>query len=218
MRFYLIILLAALSLVTLRPDARGAGGGQADNVARVTGVVRDERNEPLARALVKLTSENTGEVRSAITDREGRFEVEVEPGRQKVEVFARGFRPIALSLLAREGRVNVVSFNFSPTDRILPGQSNKCRVEGTVMDAATGAAIPGATVVVTQLGTRGRPKLDGVTDDKGWYSIPNVNPGRALVEVFMEKDSEYRFPEKRRIQLEEGEVRALDIGMRKKRR
>lgn len=218
MRVYLMLLLAALSLVTQSPDARSARGAQAANVGRVTGVVRDDRNEPLARVLVKLTSENTGEVRSALTDREGRFEIEAEAGRQKVEVFARGFRPLALSLLVREGRVNVASFNFTPADRILPGQSNKCRVEGTVTDAATGDPIPGAKVVVTQLGTRGNPKLDDVTDADGWYSIPNVNPGRTRVEVFTEKDAGYRSPESRRIQLEEGEVRPLDIGLRKKRK
>src|SRR5437879_13670929 len=53
------------------------------------------------------------------------------------------------------------------------GQTNKGGISGTVMDA-NGAAIPGASVTVTNLGTNQSTKV--TTSDTGSFSVTSLEP------------------------------------------
>ena len=56
-------------------------------------------------------------------------------------------------------------------------------IEGTVTDS-TGAAVPGVTVTVTRQGGR---TATAVTNDEGFFRIPNIEPGTYTVAVAAEK-------------------------------
>ncbi|HWS53579.1 MAG TPA: carboxypeptidase regulatory-like domain-containing protein [Pyrinomonadaceae bacterium] len=59
-------------------------------------------------------------------------------------------------------------------------QTESARILGTVTDAS-GAALPGATVTVTEIGTE--RAVTANADDDGAYSVTNLAPGRYRIEV-----------------------------------
>ncbi len=61
-------------------------------------------------------------------------------------------------------------------------------IGGTVTDDS-GAAIPGATVTVTNQGTG--LEVSGITDDTGAYAIRNLQPGTYTVKASLQGFKEY---------------------------
>ncbi len=66
--------------------------------------------------------------------------------------------------------------------KVATAQSTTGVIRGTVTDGATGATLPGVTVVVTSPALQGSQA--GITDGKGAYYISNLPPGTYLVSFY----------------------------------
>src|ERR1700747_649115 len=66
------------------------------------------------------------------------------------------------------------------TARTAPAQGTTGSITGTVTDAS-GAAVPGATVTVTQTSTN--DVHSATTSDSGFYTVPQLQPGKYRVSV-----------------------------------
>jgi hypothetical protein len=66
------------------------------------------------------------------------------------------------------------------TGRTAPAQGTTGSITGTVTDAS-GAAVPGATVTVTQTSTNDVHTAS--TSDSGFYTVPQLSPGNYRVSV-----------------------------------
>ena len=62
----------------------------------------------------------------------------------------------------------------------LCAQTNKGSISGTITDPS-GAVVPGATVTITNIGTG--HKIELITNEKGIYMVPNLDPVEYLIEV-----------------------------------
>src|SRR5206468_8392806 len=74
------------------------------------------------------------------------------------------------------------------TGRTAPAQGTTGSITGTITDE-TGAAVPGATVTVTQTSTNN--VHTSTTSDSGFYTVPQLPPGNYRVSV--EKSGFNRF-------------------------
>ena len=66
------------------------------------------------------------------------------------------------------------------TGRTAPAQGTTASITGTVTDAS-GAAVPGATVTITQTATN--DVHTAISSDSGFYAVPQLPPGRYRVSV-----------------------------------
>ncbi|HEY7617687.1 MAG TPA: carboxypeptidase-like regulatory domain-containing protein, partial [Terriglobales bacterium] len=87
------------------------------------------------------------------------------------------------------------------------GQANRGSITGTVTDNS-GAVVPGAEVVVTNVDTNVPTKT--VSNDDGIYVVPNLQPGRYAVEIRREGFQALRRP---MIVLQSTEVARIDAAL-----
>src|ERR1043166_3407655 len=82
-------LLAVISLSAAPIEA----GSSSKTLATISGIVTDNKGNPLAEALVSLTREGAVKplVKHTLTDRQGKFVAKVTPGRYGIKAIASGF-------------------------------------------------------------------------------------------------------------------------------
>jgi 5-hydroxyisourate hydrolase-like protein (transthyretin family) len=123
----------------------------------VTGVVLDsETEEPVSDASVMLETWDGTLIAEARTGENGRFRIQVDHARSYViSAAAREFSRSELQLVELEEGVEVeVTIEVAPRGRIEPRlaldpvQAGDGEIAGRVVDAATGAPVPGAEVVL----------------------------------------------------------------------
>ena len=90
--FPLLLLLFTLQVISQRPEG-GPGNGRSP--VTITGTVLDEENnQPLEYATLVLQSvENPDRVTGGITDINGKFSVEVGPGRYNARIEYISYKP-----------------------------------------------------------------------------------------------------------------------------
>jgi hypothetical protein len=181
----------------------------------LAGTVRDDNNKPIAGALVSATFVATGETRATVADNQGSYEIFPLPvGEHKVAVSAPGFTTRMFNVNVQDRRTSL-DVKFDRADRVLPGASNRCRVEGYVKNRKTGAGIAGAKVIIRELDTKGRPVHETKTDNDGKYEISNVSPGLVKLEA---SEGDYKSPEVRKFRLANNELKPCDIPMKPKKK
>ena len=110
-RPFVMTLLLASSLAS-------AASAQAPMTGRVSGFVRDIRNQPIAGATVMLVETKTG----TLTNTDGQYSLISTPGIVSLRVTARGFKPMpatALRLIANDLVIQDFRLNDS-TPQLLP--------------------------------------------------------------------------------------------------
>src|SRR5258707_6618299 len=93
---------------------------------------------------------------------------------------ARFIFPNYLRLSASSAVIAVALVATLLTGRTAPAQGTTGSITGTVTDAS-GAAVPGATVTVTQTSTN--DVHTATTSDSGFYTVPQLPPGKYRVSV-----------------------------------
>lgn len=107
--------LSLIALVSLiYGDAQAAGSKKS--LATITGIVLDNRGNPLSGALVSMLREGPKEtVKEARTDREGKFVAKVQPGRYGIKAIAPGFSEVAFtSVNVKASQELIYKFNLEP--------------------------------------------------------------------------------------------------------
>lgn len=136
----------------------------------VTGYVEDLSGGVIEGASVTAQLRNWGgDPRDADTvartDAEGRFSIWTPPGQVSVRARAAGYGSRLAAAAAPGTEVRI---------RLTPASA----VEGVVVDAESGAPIPGMEVTASNAG-RGF----GVTDQNGFFRIDDLQPGRLTVQA-----------------------------------
>lgn len=188
----LCVLLCASALVGAQTPPRDAGPAVAAPSGRggISGVVRDEGDQPVPRATVSIVGD--GFNRAAITDAEGRFVFSNLPaGRFTIKAAKPSYPPMSYG----------ASRPFRPGAGILLGEGQQATgivlkvargavVSGTVFDER-GQPMPGVPVMAWEVRTSlsGERTLDFpaiggsavTTDDRGRYRIFGLPPGEYTV-------------------------------------
>jgi len=105
-------LLALISLSAITIEA-----GSSKSLATISGIVTDNKGNPLAGALVSLMREGALKptVKHTLTDRQGRFIAKVTPGRYQIKAIATGFNEVAFAAVdAKASDELVYKFNLEP--------------------------------------------------------------------------------------------------------
>ena len=141
----------------------------------IAGKVVDSEGEPVAKATVELRPKRGGPTRACTADDAGRFRaVDLVPGAYRVEASAEGFIKVWLYPFVRT--------DIEDLGIRLP---RACFIEGTVVLAASGEPVPGATVYWRmrpsheEWQSKERLLLDAQTvetDEYGRFKVP-VCPG-----------------------------------------
>ncbi|MFC7385427.1 S8 family serine peptidase [Sphaerisporangium rhizosphaerae] len=153
-----------------RPNAR-YGAGRIDAYAAVTeaaltsgvrGTVTDGKTrEPLAG----VTVTRAGDVRTATTDAQGRFEMRLAPGSYDLTLTRFGYKPATARVRVQADRMTDLRTALEQTPR--------GKITGRVVYGPTGSTVPGATVTVL-----GVPDtLAATTGLNGAYTISEVPEG-----------------------------------------
>jgi Carboxypeptidase regulatory-like domain/TonB dependent receptor len=106
-------LFALISLSAVPIEA----GGTSKTLATISGIVTDNKGNPLAEALVSLTREGAVKpaVKHTLTDRQGRFIAKVTPGRYGIKAIASGFGEVAFNAVdVKAAQELVYKFNLEP--------------------------------------------------------------------------------------------------------
>lgn len=108
--------LSLLALISLSADPIEAGS-PSKTLATISGIVTDNKGNPLAEALVSLTRE--GAVKQAtkhtLTDRHGKFIAKVTPGRYGIKAIASGFNEVSFNAVdVKAAQELVYKFNLEP--------------------------------------------------------------------------------------------------------
>ncbi|MBX0356899.1 carboxypeptidase regulatory-like domain-containing protein [Halobacillus sp. Nhm2S1] len=142
------------------------------NAGDLEGVVENEAGQLLSNATVQLLLNGVA-IASTLTNASGQFSFpNLEPGNYTVRASAVDYQTQVLGAQINEGEITVVDFSLLQQ----PGS-----LEGTIMDNSMGA-IPGA--VITARADEGNVVVaTGVTDDTGFYTIPQLAPGTYNVTV-----------------------------------
>lgn len=92
----LLIIGCVLGALGASPVALSPVADASPSLAFVSGTVKDDGGAPLAGAVVALLESQIGgkEVKSTLTDAEGRFTTGVAPGRYRLRAAAEGFKPV----------------------------------------------------------------------------------------------------------------------------
>ena len=109
----------SVSLLTLISVSAGSiqAVGSSKSLATISGIVTDNKGNPLAGALVSLWRENATKptVKHTSTDKHGKFVAKVVPGRYEIKAFATGFSEVAFnSVNVRASQELVYKFNLEP--------------------------------------------------------------------------------------------------------
>ena len=105
-----LLVLISLSAVTIE-------AGSAKSLATISGIVTDNKGNPLAGALVSLMREGAlkPSVKHTLTDRQGRFVAKVTPGRYGIKAIATGFGEVAFNAIDVKAADDLVyKFNLEP--------------------------------------------------------------------------------------------------------
>lgn len=106
-------LLAVISLSAAPIEA----GSSSKTLATISGIVTDNKGNPLAEALVSLTREGAVKqsVKHTLTDRQGKFIAKVTPGRYGIKAIASGFGEVAFNAVDVKASDELVyKFNLEP--------------------------------------------------------------------------------------------------------
>ncbi len=166
-----------------------------DNLAVVSGKIKEASGRPLPGASITITS-GSGSSQSTTSDGEGRYALKVPAGNYILAVTAKGHKDfeaknvnltpglsLPLSVVLETGKnapAPVASSTAakgtpiaSATEPAVKKPRKPASLNGMVTDA-NGAAIPGATVSVTNTAGLGKTVT---ADAKGAYSITSLPPG-----------------------------------------
>src|ERR1043166_7279276 len=109
----------SLSLLALISTSAGVieAGSSSKPLATISGVVTDNKGNPLAGALVSLMREGAVKqtVKHTLTDRQGKFIAKVTPGRYGIKATATGFNEVAFNAVDVQASQELVyKFNLEP--------------------------------------------------------------------------------------------------------
>src|ERR1700752_897404 len=107
--------LSLLALISL--SAAPIEAGSSKTLATISGIVTDNKGNPLAGALVSLLREGAVKqsVKHTLTDRQGKFIAKVTPGRYGSKAIAGGFREVAFNAVDVKAADELVyKFNLEP--------------------------------------------------------------------------------------------------------
>src|SRR6478672_13340564 len=116
MRRVLGFSLSLLALVSLSAGSIEAGSSNK-TLATISGIVTDNKGNPLAGALVSLMREGAVKqtVKHTLTDRQGKFIAKVTPGRYGIKAIATGFSEVAFNAIDVQASQELVyKFNLEP--------------------------------------------------------------------------------------------------------
>ena len=116
MRRVLGFSLSLLALISLSAGAIEAGS-PSKTLATISGIVTDNKGNPLSGALVSLLREGAVKqtVKHTLTDRQGRFIAKVTPGRYGIKAIATGFSEVAFNAVDVQASQELVyKFNLEP--------------------------------------------------------------------------------------------------------
>ena len=108
--------LSLLALISLSAAPIEAGSS-SKTLATISGIVTDNKGNPLAEALVSLTREGAVKplVKHTLTDRQGKFIAKVTPGRYGIKAIASGFGEVAFNAVDVKASDELVyKFNLEP--------------------------------------------------------------------------------------------------------
>lgn len=108
--------LSLLALISLSAAPIEAGSS-SKTLATISGIVTDNKGNPLAEALVSLTREGAVKqaVKHTLTDRQGKFIAKVTPGRYGIKAIATGFGEVAFNAIDVKAADELVyKFNLEP--------------------------------------------------------------------------------------------------------
>ena len=109
----------SLSLLALISTTAGSieAGSSSKTLATISGIVTDNKGNPLAGALVSLLREGAVKqtVKHTLTDRQGKFLAKVTPGRYGIKAIATGFNEVAFNAIDVQASQELVyKFNLEP--------------------------------------------------------------------------------------------------------
>ena len=109
----------SVSLLTLISVSAGSiqAIGSSKSLATISGIVTDNKGNPLPGALVSLWRENANKpaVKHTATDKQGKFIAKVVPGRYEIKANAIGFSEVAFNAVdVRAAQELVYKFNLEP--------------------------------------------------------------------------------------------------------
>jgi hypothetical protein len=109
----------SVSLLTLISVSAGSinAVSSSESLATISGIVTDNKGNPLAGALVSLWRENVTKptVKHTSTDKQGKFIAKVAPGRYEIKAAANGFSEVAFNAVdVRAAQELVYKFNLEP--------------------------------------------------------------------------------------------------------
>ena len=108
--------LSLLALISLSANPIEAGSS-SKTLATISGIVTDNKGNPLAEALVSLVREGAVKptVKHTLTDRQGKFVAKVTPGRYGIKAIASGFHEVAFNAVdVKAAEELVYKFNLEP--------------------------------------------------------------------------------------------------------
>src|SRR5690349_9936235 len=108
--------LSLLALISLSAGSIEAGSS-SKTLATISGIVTDNKGNPLAGALVSLMREGAVKqtVKHTLTDRQGKFVAKVTPGRYGIKAIATGFGEVAFNAVDVQASQELVyKFNLEP--------------------------------------------------------------------------------------------------------
>jgi hypothetical protein len=116
MRRVIGLSLSLLTLISLSAAPIEAGSS-SKSLATISGIVADNKGNPLAGALVSLAREGAPKhtVKYTATDKQGKFIAKVVPGRYGIRAIANGFNEVAFNAVdVRAQQELVYKFNLEP--------------------------------------------------------------------------------------------------------
>jgi len=159
---------AAPAAVPVRNGVAGASGvNGGPHEPGLTGAVRDAAAQPVAGAVITVTTAGGRQLTCALTSPEGRYRISGLPAEAlTVTVTARGHDPAAAALLMQAGAATERNF-------VLAGSGG---LSGTVRSAGSdGAPLAGAKVVISDLA--GHVVASAVTGGTGEFSVDGAPSG-----------------------------------------
>lgn len=108
--------LSLLTLISLSAAPIEAGSS-SKTLATISGIVTDNKGNPLADALVSLVREGAVKqsVKHTLTDRQGKFVAKVTPGRYGIKAIASGYGEVAFNAIdVKAAQELVYKFNLEP--------------------------------------------------------------------------------------------------------
>jgi hypothetical protein len=192
MRLAIVFAVCAVGWVSAQTPVRDPAQRSAPvGTGEMSGVVRDEKNEPLRRATISVTGD-MGLVLSAVTDDAGRFEFVALPAGRFTLTASKAAYP-ATSYGAKRPNRPGSSVSLSPAQKVTDLKLTLGRggaLAGVVYDER-GQPMPGVPIMAWEVRTSlagdrilDMPATGGVavtSDDRGAYRVFGLPPGEYTV-------------------------------------